>query len=73
MWGAARGVVVACLLVDLVLYAFPPAHTARLPRGVALINLLLLLAFVAGSRLLARSLIERPGAGRLDGARDARS
>ena len=48
MWGAARGVVVACLLVDLVLYAFPPEHTARLPRGVALINLLLLLAFVAG-------------------------
>ena len=63
MWGAARGVVVACLLVDLVLYAFPPAHTARLPRGVALINLLLLLAFVAGSRLLARSLIERPAPG----------
>jgi len=63
MWGAARGVVVACLLVDLVLYAFPPEHTARLPRGIALINLLLLLAFVAGSRLLARSLIERPAPG----------
>ncbi len=65
MWGAARGVVVACLLVDLVLYAFPPEHTARLPRGIALINLLLLLAFVAGSRLLARSLIERPAPGGL--------
>jgi FlaA1/EpsC-like NDP-sugar epimerase len=63
MWGAARGVVVACLLVDLVLYAFPPEHTSRLPRGVALINLLLLLAFVAGSRLLARTLIERPAPG----------
>src|SRR5215467_4557044 len=35
MWGAARGVVVACLLVDLVLYAFPPTGTARLPRGIA--------------------------------------
>jgi FlaA1/EpsC-like NDP-sugar epimerase len=65
MWGAARGVVVACLLVDLVLYAFPPEHTARLPRGIALINFLLLLAFVAGSRLLARTLIERPAPGGL--------
>src|SRR5215217_2655747 len=63
MWGAARGVVVASLLVALVLYAFPPAHTARLPRGIALIDMLLLLAFVAGSRLLARTLIERPAPG----------
>jgi FlaA1/EpsC-like NDP-sugar epimerase len=63
MWGAARGVVVASLLVDLALYAFPPAHTSRLPRGVALIDTLLLLAFVAGSRLLARTLIERPAVG----------
>src|SRR5512133_847427 len=65
MWGAARGVVVACLLVDLVLYAFPPANTARLPRGIAVIDMLLLLAFVAGSRLLARTLIERPAPGGL--------
>ena len=66
MWGAARGVIVASLLVDLALYAFPPAHTSRLPRGVALIDMLLLLAFVAGSRLLARTLIERPAMGGLD-------
>jgi FlaA1/EpsC-like NDP-sugar epimerase len=65
MWGAARGVIVASLLVDLALYAFPPAHTSRLPRGVALIDMLLLLAFVAGSRLLARTLIERPAMGGL--------
>jgi len=65
MWGAARGVVVACVLVDLTLYAFPPTGTARLPRGIALINMLLLLAFVAGSRLLARTLIERPSPGGL--------
>src|SRR3954447_4482571 len=63
MWGAARGVLVASLLVALVLYAFPPDNTARLPRGVALIDMLLLLAFVAGSRLLARTLIERPTGG----------
>jgi FlaA1/EpsC-like NDP-sugar epimerase len=63
MWGAARGVVVACLLVDLTIYLFPPEHTARLPRGIALIDMLLLLAFVAGSRLLARTLLERPAPG----------
>jgi FlaA1/EpsC-like NDP-sugar epimerase len=63
MWGAARGVVVASLLVDLTLFAFPPAGTSRLPRGIAVIDMLLLLAFVAGSRLLARSLIERPAPG----------
>jgi len=63
MWGAARGVVVASLLVDLTLYAFPPERTSRLPRGIAVIDMLLLLAFVAGSRLLARTLIERPAPG----------
>ena len=65
MWGAARGVVVASLLVDLTLYAFPPERTSRLPRGIAVIDMLLLLAFVAGSRLLARTLIERPAPGGL--------
>ncbi|MBV8078823.1 MAG: polysaccharide biosynthesis protein [Actinobacteria bacterium] len=63
MWGAARGVVAASLLTDLVLYAFPPSDTSRLPRLIAVLDLLLLLAFVAGSRLLARSLIERPQTG----------
>jgi FlaA1/EpsC-like NDP-sugar epimerase len=65
MWGAARGVVVGSLLVDLTLYAFPPDNTARLPRGIALIDMLLLLALVAGTRLLARTLIERPAPGGL--------
>src|SRR5947208_2850297 len=60
MWGAARGVTVASALTYLVLYAFPPNHTSRLPRGIAALDFLLLLAFVAGTRLLARTLIERP-------------
>src|SRR5438876_8776980 len=63
MWGAARGVTVASLLTYLALYAFPPAQTARLPRSIAALDFLLLLALVAGSRLLARTLIERPPAG----------
>jgi FlaA1/EpsC-like NDP-sugar epimerase len=63
MWGAFRGVVVASALTYLVLYAFPPNHTSRLPHSIAAFDFLLLLAFVAGSRLLARTLIERPPGG----------
>src|SRR5215212_11932705 len=63
MWGAFRGVTVGSALAFLVLYAFPPDLTARLPRRIAALDYLLLLAFVAGTRLLARTLIERPQAG----------
>ena len=63
MWGVARGVTIGSLLTYLVLYAFPPEHTSRLPHRVAAIDFLLLLALVAGSRLLARTLLERPQAG----------
>ena len=65
MWGAFRGVTVGCALTYLVLYAFPPAHTSRLPHRIPALDYLLLLAFVAGTRLLARSLIERPQGGSL--------
>ena len=63
MWGAFRGVTVGSGITYLVLYAFPPEHTSRLPRSIAALDYLLLLAFVAGSRLLARTLIERPPSG----------
>ena len=63
MWGAFRGVTVASVLAYLVLYAFPPEHTSRLPHRIVALDYLLVLAFVAGSRLLARSLIERPPGG----------
>jgi FlaA1/EpsC-like NDP-sugar epimerase len=63
MWGAARGVTVAAALTYLVLYAFPPASYSRLPHRIIALDYLLLLAFVAGTRLLARSLIERPLSG----------
>jgi FlaA1/EpsC-like NDP-sugar epimerase len=65
MWGALRGVTVASLLVGFTLYFFPPDDTSRLPRGVAVIDFLLLLAFVAGTRLAARTIFERPPAGGL--------
>ena len=56
MWGALRGVTVASLAASLTVYFFPLEDTARLPRGIAVIDWLLLLALVAGSRLLARSI-----------------
>jgi FlaA1/EpsC-like NDP-sugar epimerase len=61
MWGAARGVTVACVAADLVIYFAHPVKGFPLPRSIAVLDWLLLLAFVAGSRLIARTLMERPG------------
>jgi FlaA1/EpsC-like NDP-sugar epimerase len=63
MWAAFRGVTAACLVSGLILYAFPPEHTSHLPKRIVALDYLLLLAFVAGSRMLARTLIERPRGG----------
>jgi FlaA1/EpsC-like NDP-sugar epimerase len=62
MWGAARGVTAACVVSSLVVYFASPVHQIRLPRSVAVMDWLLLLAFVAGARMLARTVIERPPA-----------
>jgi FlaA1/EpsC-like NDP-sugar epimerase len=62
MWGAARGVTVACLVSSVVVYFASPVQQIRLPRSVAIMDWLLLLAFVAGARMLARTLMERPSA-----------
>jgi FlaA1/EpsC-like NDP-sugar epimerase len=62
MWGAARGVTVACLASSIVVYFSDPVAQVRLPRSVAVMDWLLLLAFVAGARMLARTLMERPSA-----------
>jgi hypothetical protein len=59
MWGAARGVVAASLVTFLV-FTFFEVHVAAVPRTVWIIDGLLTLAFVAGSRMLARTIIERP-------------
>ena len=59
MWSALRGVALASLATFLVFTLFE-FHPARVPKGVWFIDLLLCLALVAGSRLLARTLIERP-------------
>ena len=62
--GGARGVVLASIAVFLVFTLFD-VHRVAVPRGVWFIDLLLCLALVAGSRLLARTLIERPLPGRI--------
>jgi len=61
MWATVRGVVVACLIADLTVYLVAPVHGFRLPRLIAVTDLLLTLAFITGSRLLARTAMERPG------------
>src|SRR5918992_1391146 len=63
MWRALIGVGVASVLAIAAVYFFYPVERLRLPRGVALVDPLLLLAFIAGSRLLARTVIERPRGG----------
>jgi FlaA1/EpsC-like NDP-sugar epimerase len=62
MWGAARGVLIASLVADLTVYFASPVHNVRLPRSIAVLDFLLTMAFVAGSRMIARSIIERPQA-----------
>jgi FlaA1/EpsC-like NDP-sugar epimerase len=64
MWAAARGVVLGSVAVFLVFTLFD-IHRVAVPRGVWFVDLLVCLAFVAGSRLLARTIIERPLPGRI--------
>jgi len=60
MWSVARAVVVASLVSAVVLLLWDP-FVVRLPRGIFLIDGVLLLGLVGGARLLARTVIERPG------------
>jgi FlaA1/EpsC-like NDP-sugar epimerase len=62
MWVALRGVAAASITAYLV-FSLLDFHPASVPRGIWIVDVLLLLAFVTGSRLLARTLIERPSAG----------
>ena len=61
MWSAARAVAVVSIVAFVVVFLIEPVEGVRLPRSVFLIDALLLLAFITGARLLARTFIERPG------------
>jgi FlaA1/EpsC-like NDP-sugar epimerase len=63
LWGLVRGVVVACILSDLAVYFAAPVGHTRLPRSVAAMDVLLTLAGILGARMLARTVMERPGPG----------
>ena len=65
MWRSILAVTVAAIVVVVVLYLWRPVDGWRVPRGVVAIDWLLVLAFVTGARLAARTLIERPGRGSL--------
>jgi len=64
IWAAARGVTIACIIADLVvIYARFQPRGYSLPISAAVIDWLLLLGLVTGSRALIRTLLERPKAG----------
>ena len=66
IWAAVRGVSIACVLADVVVYfGFRGRfhHVYQLPIRVMAMDWLFMLAFVTGSRTLARTLLERPQAG----------
>ncbi|MHB8060035.1 MAG: polysaccharide biosynthesis protein, partial [Gaiellaceae bacterium] len=68
IWAAVRGVTIACVLADVVVYfGFRGRyhHVFQLPIRVMAMDWLFMLAFVTGSRTLARTLIERPQPGEL--------
>ena len=61
MWRALLAVTVASAAAVVIVYLWDPVAGFRLPRGIIAIDWILALALVLGARLLARSLIERPG------------
>jgi len=63
MWVMARGVVIASVVADLTVYFASPVHHLRLPRSIAVIDLVTTLLLVGGARVLARTVIERPTGG----------
>jgi FlaA1/EpsC-like NDP-sugar epimerase len=65
MWRIARGVVAGSLIAYITVYFLSPVQQVRLPRSIAVLDLLLTLAFVAGARLLVRTAMERPTLGGL--------
>ncbi|MES1247751.1 MAG: nucleoside-diphosphate sugar epimerase/dehydratase [Actinomycetota bacterium] len=56
-------IVVASLVADVTVYLVSPVHNVRLPRSIAVMDLLITLALIAGARLLARTVMERPVGG----------
>jgi FlaA1/EpsC-like NDP-sugar epimerase len=65
MWRIGRAVVAGSVIAYVTVYFLSPVQDVRLPRSIAVLDLLLTLAFVAGARLLVRTVVERPAPGGL--------
>jgi len=65
MWSIVRGVTVATIVAELAVYFIDPMNGLRVPRSVVVLDWLILLVLVAGARLLARTILERPGPRRI--------
>lgn len=61
MWRVILAVSVASAAAIVVIYVWNPVQGLRLPRGIIAIDWVLVLGLVTGVRLLARTVIERPG------------
>ena len=64
MWRAILAVTVGSIAAVVIIYLWRPVDGLSIPRGIVAIYWLFALAFITGVRLLARTLIERPGRGR---------
>jgi FlaA1/EpsC-like NDP-sugar epimerase len=64
MWRAILAVTVGSIAAVVIVYLWRPVEGLSIPRGIVAIDWLFALAFITGVRLLARTLIERPGRGR---------
>jgi FlaA1/EpsC-like NDP-sugar epimerase len=60
IWRIAQAVAVATLIAVLAVYLASPVPGLRLPRSIVVMDFLIVLALVAGVRLLARTVMERP-------------
>jgi FlaA1/EpsC-like NDP-sugar epimerase len=65
MWRAVLGVALASVVAGLTVYFASPVQGIRLPRSIFVLDFLLTLALVAGTRLAARTIFERPSVGGL--------
>jgi len=65
MWRVVLGAALASVVAAVTLYFASPVQSIRLPRSVFVLDFLLTLALVAGARLAARTIFERPSVGGL--------
>jgi FlaA1/EpsC-like NDP-sugar epimerase len=65
MWRSLLAVTFGSIVASTAVYFWDPVAGFRLPRGVIVIDWLILLGLVAGVRLAARTIFERPGRRRL--------